>query len=187
MSESSLIRPPYYVITGASGAGKSTLIAALAAHGHQTVPEAALALLKEQQASNSDILPGKNRQAFMQALLARNLDEYRRQQGLSGPVFFDRGIPECIAWMRMMALKIPAELLGAAAACPYARRVFVAEPWPEIYVSDSERPFSFERAQRSFAATVAGYSEAGYELCVLPRASVQERAAFVLAHIAETD
>jgi predicted ATPase len=65
----------------------------------------------------------------------------------------------------------------------YASTVFVAEPWPQIYVQDAERHASFERAVRSYQPTVAAYEEAGYKICLLPKASVQERVAFILERV----
>jgi len=74
--------------------------------------------------------------------------------------------------------------LAAAAQFRYARTVFVAEPWPEVYVRNAERQASFERAARSYAPTVAAHVEAGYSTCVIPKVSVQARAAFVLEQVA---
>jgi predicted ATPase len=63
--------------------------------------------------------------------------------------------------------------------------VFVAEPWPEIYVRDQWRRASFARAARSFEATVAPYRQAGYTTSVLPKVSVEQRVAFVLDQVFE--
>ncbi|AWV07367.1 ATPase [Lysobacter maris] len=173
----------FHVITGASGAGKSSLLAALSALGHSTVPEVALAILREQRAGNGRLLPGVDRAGFMEALLLRSIEAHRAAAALPAPVFFDRGVPECVAWMRLMGLEAKSEHLEAAARCRYAGTVFVAEPWPEIYVRDGEREASFERAARSFAPTVAAYVEAGYRICILPKVPVRERVAFVLAQL----
>ncbi|MEP6722735.1 MAG: AAA family ATPase [Variovorax sp.] len=62
--------------------------------------------------------------------------------------------------------------------------IFVAEPWPEVYVRNAERQASFERATRSYAPTVAAYVEAGYSTCVIPKVSLQARVAFVLEQMA---
>ena len=98
-----MIVPPYYVITGASGAGKSTLVAALSDLGYSTVQEAALAVLREQIQSNGGILPSTDRLAFTEAVLARNIQAYLAAQRWEPPVFFDRGIPECLAWLQLAA------------------------------------------------------------------------------------
>jgi predicted ATPase len=175
-----------YVITGASGAGKSTLIAALSDLGYATVSEAALAIVREQQACNGSILPWLNRPAFMEEVLARNICNHQAALALRAPVFFDRGIPECLAWLQLSGLTLEPHHVAAPARYRYARTVFVAEPWPEVYVRNAERQASFERASRSYAPTVAAYVQAGYSPCVIPKVSVQARVAFVLDHVART-
>lgn len=174
----------YYVITGASGAGKSTLIAALSDLGYATVPEAALAIVREQQECDGNLLPWVNRPAFMEAVLERNIRNHQTAQSLRAPVFFDRGIPECLAWLQLSGLALEPHHLAAPAQYRYAPTVFVAEPWPEVYVRNAERQATFERAARSYAPTVAAHVEAGYSTCVIPKVSVQARVAFVLEHVA---
>lgn len=173
----------FHVITGASGAGKSTLLAALAYLGYSTVPEVALALLQEQQQCKGSMLPWSDRVAFTEEVLARNVRNHRAARSLKAPVFFDRGIPECLAWLQLSGVELEPRHLATAAENRYAPVVFVAEPWPEIYVQDAARQASFERAVRSFEPTVAAYVEAGYRTCVLPKVSVQERVAFVLEKV----
>ena len=166
----------FHVITGASGAGKSTLIAALEGLGYATIPEAALAIMREQLKCNGKALPSVDRTAFMEAVLARSIGDYETALSIKAPVFFDRGIPE---WLRF--LDSGGNHCQMAARCRYAATVFLAEPWPEIYVCDHERQASFDRAARSYEATVSAYVQTGYETCVIPKVSVQERAAFILA------
>lgn len=176
--------PDFHVITGASGAGKSTLVAALSELGYATVREAALDVLREQQDTGGGLLPWVDRAGFMEEVLARNIDNHRTAQSQAAPVFFDRGIPECLAWLRLSGLAVAPRHLAAVARHRYAPTVFVAEPWPEVYVQNAERQASFERAARSYEPTVAAYVEAGYGVCVLPKTSVAERVAFVLERVA---
>ena len=171
-----------YVITGASGAGKSTLIAALSELGYSTVPEAGLAVLREREDRGIEALLSTDRTAFMDAVLARSLKDYASASALDPPVFFDRGIPE---WLRFAGCdKTQCETV--AARHRYANTVFVAEPWPEIYVRDHERVHSFRKAAASYERTVSAYTQAGYEACILPKASVRERVAFVLSRVADS-
>ena len=172
--------PSFYVITGASGAGKSTLVAALRDLGYSTVPEAALAILREELECNGQMLPWVDRRAFTEEVLAR---KHQAAQLLKAPVFFDRGIPECLAWLQLAGSAIEPRHTEAVVLHRYANRVFVAEPWPEVYVCDGERRASFQRAARSYEPTVAAYLDAGYKTCVIPKVSVQERVAFVLSHV----
>lgn len=167
----------FHVITGASGAGKSTLIAALRELGHSTVPEAALAIMQAHSKYNGRIIPPIERAAFMQEVLDRSIRDHEAARSMKSPVFFDRGIPE---WLRFLDRGANPRHT-AASQYHYAGTVFLAEPWPEIYVNDHERRASFERAAGSYEATVSAYVEAGYKTCVIPKASVEERVAFILA------
>lgn len=170
----------FYVITGASGAGKSTLLTALGDLGYSIVEEAALKILREQQAQDCKIHPLADRSAFFEAVLTKNIQNHQAARALSTPVFFDRGIPECLAWLQLSGIGPEARHLAVANQYRYARTVFAAEPWPEVYVRNEERQASFERAARSYEPTVAAYAHFGYEVCTLPKVSVQERVAFVL-------
>lgn len=171
------------MITGASGAGKSTLLAALGDLGYCVVEEAALEILREQQAQGGRVLPWTDRPAFFEAVLARNIQNHQEAEALNAPVFFDRGIPECLAWLQLSGVALAPRHLAAANQHRYAQTVFVAEPWPEVYVRNEERQASFERAARSYEPTVAAYVQTGYATCVLPKVSVQERVAFVLERV----
>lgn len=168
----------FYVITGASGAGKSTLITALDDLGYSTIPEAALAIMREQLECGGEALPATDRTAFMEAVLSRSIQDYEAAQSFHAPVFFDRGIPE---WLRFLDPSEPN--CQVAARCRYAGTVFVAEPWPEIYVRNHERTASFDRAAKSYGQTVSAYVQENYEICILPKVSVQERVAFILARV----
>lgn len=173
----------FHVITGASGAGKSTLLKALGDRGYSVVPEVALSIVQEQEQCGGTLLPWTNPRAFMEEVLVRNVQAYDAAQALPPPVFFDRGIPECLAHMRLLGLEIKPDHAAAPMQRRYANTVFVAEPWPEVYVRDRWRRVQFERAARSFAPTVAAYTGDGYGTCVIPQVSVEERAGFVLAQL----
>jgi len=174
----------FHVITGASGAGKSTLLQALRERGFSVMPEAALAVVQEQVGLGGKRLIDTDLQAFMNQVVERNIRAYDAALSLPPPVFFDRGIPECLAHMRILGLDVDPACLAEAEARRYASTVFVAEPWPEIYVCDEWRRASFERAARSFEPTVAAYAQAGYATRVLPKVPVAERVAFILDQVA---
>jgi predicted ATPase len=178
-----MTRFPFYVITGSSGAGKSTLLQALGEKGYSVIREAALAILQEQEQCRAGLHPSTDLQAFMNEVVKRNIRAYDAAKSLPPPVFFDRGIPECLGHMRFLGLDVNHSYLAGSATRRYADTVFVAEPWPDIYVCDQWRRAPFERAARSFDATVASYVEAGYTTCALPKASVEERVAFILDQV----
>ena len=169
----------FHLITGASGSGKSTLIAELNDRGFSTFPEAGTAILREQLESIDAIFASVDRKGFMEAVLTRSIRDYQEAQALARPVFFDRGIPE---WSKYLDHG-PERFNSITKQYPYGNKVFVVEPWPEIYVCNHERIHSFEQAAKSYVTTIAAYTEAGYEICIIPKSSVQERAAFILAQV----
>ena len=58
--------------------------------------------------------------------------------------------------------------------------VVLAPPWPEIYENDEDRRHSFEKALRDYERVRSAYVSAGYAPIVLPRATVADRADFLL-------
>lgn len=59
----------------------------------------------------------------------------------------------------------------------------MAPPWPEIYLSDAERPHGFEAAVAEYERLLAAYAALEHELVILPKVSVAERADFVLERV----
>jgi hypothetical protein len=56
---------------------------------------------------------------------------------------------------------------------------------PEIYVSDSERRHGLDAAVAEYQRLLDLYPSLGYEVTILPKVSVPERADFVLHSLAE--
>jgi len=108
---------------------------------------------------------------------------YRIAEQSAGPVFFDRGVVDVAAYLRLIGLSPPMHVEGAVEAFRYNPRVLIAPPWREIYAQDRERKQDFEEAVRTYEALVTTYTERGYELIQIPRASVETRMQFVLDSI----
>jgi predicted ATPase len=172
-----------FVITGGAGAGKTTLIEALAGRGICTMPEAGRAIIQDQVAIGGDALPWSDRRAFAELMLCWEMRSHRAALTLSGPVIFDRGVPDVLGYFRLCDLPIPAHLETAAQVFRYHQRVFIAPPWREIFAPDVERKQSFEEAQATYEVMRETYSALRYTLVQLPPGSVEERVRFMLAEI----
>lgn len=170
----------FVVITGGPGSGKTTLIELLAGRGICTMPEAGRSIIQDQVAIGGNALPWADRSAFAELMLGWELRSYREALRQSGPVAFDRGVPDVLAYLRVSGLRVPSHVEKAAEIFRYHRRVFIAPPWEEIFAGDAERKQSFEEAQATYQALVETYSQLNYELVPLPLTSIEDRARFVI-------
>jgi predicted ATPase len=173
----------FHVITGGPGSGKSTLIEALGRRGFAHSVEAGRAIIQDQRTIDGPALPGRDPLAFAELMLSWELRSYRVAQARSGDVFFDRGVPDMVGYFELLGRPVPSHVTRAAERFRYNRLVFLAPPWRAIFTQDAERKQTFEVAERTCEAMVAAYSSCGYELVVLPLASVDERVRFALANI----
>jgi predicted ATPase len=177
------LRDNFYIVTGCSGGGKSSIIDALRARGFLCVDEAGREIVKEQLRIGGDALPWQDDVKFTELLLERYVQLFERVAERTRPVFFDRGIPEALAWARVRGQPLPAHHRAAMERHRYARAVFVAPPWPEIFRTDAERRHSYDDALREYPETLAAYREAGYDLIEIPKAPISERADFIVARV----
>ncbi|WP_420346791.1 AAA family ATPase [Pelagibius sp.] len=171
----------FVVLTGGPGAGKTSVIEVLRAAGHRCSAEAGRAIIRQQMEIDGAALPWRDRALYAELMLSWELRALDAQAEGSGSVFFDRGLPDIVGYLRLEGLPVPAHILKAAQGQRYAQRVFLFPPWPEIFTGDSERKQTAEVAAATCRAMAATYSELGYDLIEVPRAGVAERARFIMA------
>lgn len=172
----------FYIFTGGPGVGKTSLINALSWQGFQTVSEDARQIIREQMASNGNALPWANKQCYAQLMLDAALENYAIQKSQTNgkPVFFDRGIPDSICYMKMENISIDEKILNAVKNHPYNKNVFIFPPWKEIYTTDSERKQNWDEVLFTHQQMMATYQELGYTVFEMPETSVAERLDFIL-------
>jgi predicted ATPase len=95
-----------FVITGGPGSGKSTLIDALARRGVCSMLEAGRAIIQDQVAIGGEALPWADRRAFAELMLSWEMRSYRAALKRSGPVIFDRGVPDVLGYLRLSNLPV---------------------------------------------------------------------------------
>lgn len=172
-----------FVITGGPGAGKTALIEALAAAGYACSAEAGRAIIRDQMAIDGAALPWADRAAFAELMLSWEIRSHRMAGEQPGPVFFDRGVPDVMGYLRLCDLPVPPHVEKAASIFRYHRLVFLAPYWKEIFVKDEERRQDPAEAERTCAQMIATYTACGYEIVPLPLVPVAERVRFVLERI----
>ncbi len=173
----------FFVITGGPGSGKSTLMDALEEAGYSRSAEAGRGVIQDQVAVTGRALPWDDRMLFAELMLSWEMRSYHMAENVPGPVFFDRGVPDVVGYLRLLGLPVPKHIETAALAFRYNRSIFIAPPWREIFKPDQERKQDFDEAVRTYEAMVATYSAYNYELIELPRVSTQQRLRFVLDHV----
>ena len=168
-----------FVITGAPGTGKTPIVRELTALGFKGVDEPAREVLAQQRAIGGRGVYDRDRRLFCDLMLSRAIADFERMDGAQTPVFFDRGIPDLIGYAELFG-RDTSIVESAAAVYRYNDVVFALPSWPEIYVTDSERPMTFEAA-RAFGERVRNaYEDLGYTVVVVPRDTIGARARFIV-------
>jgi predicted ATPase len=177
-------RDRFFLISGCSGSGKSSLLAELARRGVQTFAEPGRQIVKEQLHIGGDALPWSNPAKFVDLVIARAMHQMIFAAQSDRIAVFDRGIVDAVTGLQRANLQVPPHYLTALEKYRHNRKVLLSPPWPEIYRTDSERRHSFEDAAREYETLEAAYARLGYEVVLLPKCAVRERADFVMTIIA---
>jgi len=174
----------FFVITGGPSSGKTTLVETLKKKGYRGIDEAARIILQEEESRGGDVKAYRNTVEFTELEFQRSLAYYiqAHQENPHGLTFFDRGIPDIIAYARFRKIPISTALDDAARTYRYNKKVFIAPPWHEIYHADEERTESYTEATRLFHAIEKTYQEYGYSLVELPKRGVEIRVNFVMEY-----
>ena len=172
----------FVMISGCSGGGKSTLLAELARRGHATVGEPGRRIVQQELLGDGSALPWVNPVAFARRAVALALADRAAHACTSGWVFFDRGLIDAAAALARQTREPTVDAL--AQAHRYHGRIFLAPPWPEIYVTDTQRRHDLAEAIVEYKHLLRVYPSLGYEVIVLPKVGVPERADFVLHTLA---
>ena len=165
-------------ISGCSGGGKSTLLAELRARGHAVVGEWGRRLLADPSAAG---LLRTDPTAFMRRAVGLAIADHSDAMSRAGRTFFDRGVVDAAYGLERRTGEPAVATIGAAHR--YHHLVFFAPSWPDIYAQDAERRHDVETARADGERLRSAYLRLGYELLDLPRASVRERADFVVAQL----
>lgn len=172
-----------YIITGGPGAGKTTLLQALHNQGFNTAAEASRQIIREEAVKESNCLPWVNLSCFAPKVLARMVQLYQSAGPATQTTFFDRGIPDIMAYLQAANEPVAEIYYHTLEKHPYHPTVFIAPPWPEIYVNDSERWQTFAEAETLYQAIKQTYQSLQYTTVELPKAPVAERVKFILSYI----
>ena len=173
----------HVVLSGCSGGGKSTLLAELAQRGFTTIPEPGRRIVEEELRGDGAALPWVNLAAFARRAISLSAKDRRGAIQSTGWVFFDRGLIDAAAALEHATGEPVADTLKQHDR--YHSRVFLTPPWTEIYINDGERRHDFQSAVAEYHRLLSTYENLGYEISILPKVPVRERADFILDVLAQ--
>lgn len=181
-----IYKPNFFIVSGGPGVGKTTLLETISRLEYAHVPEVAREIIREQSARDGDALPWANITTYTRLMLTRSIDSYLQHQACDGILFFDRGIPDTLAYVHLTRQPVFSELQRAVLDFRYNSLVFILPPWPEIYQTDTERKQTYQEAVETHDIMLATYRQLDYSPIIVPQGTPEERAAFVIRHLSKT-
>ena len=174
------------VITGGPGTGKTSLVKSLEGNGYLCYHEIIRDLTTQELNGNDPSQFNTNPLAFVddpysfnQRILQGRLQHYRQAAKSQSPVvFFDRGIPDVLAYMDYFQQSYERYFTEACEKNRYDE-VIILPPWKEIYISDNERFESFEEATAIHNELLNTYHKYDYSPIIMPLGSVEQRTLFI--------
>lgn len=171
--------PNHYVLTGGPCAGKTTLVFELEKRGYQVLPEAARLIIDEQLANGRSIQEIVTDPEWLISVVRRKFS-MEKEVPADQLCFFDRGVPDSIAYYGVNGKPIDDEFRDALVGSRY-KKVFLLDLID--FVNDEARSETPEQARALHEAIKNAYESLGYDLVKVPVLPVGERADFVLANV----
>ena len=171
-------------ISGCSGGGKSTLLEELERRGYPVVEEPGRRIVLEEQKNGGTALPWVNPEAFAKRAIEMSIADMKLWQKPKSWVFFDRGLIDACSALAATTGRSTNEYLENQTR--YHDVVFLTPPWPEIYVTDEQRKHPLAEARKEYDRLLLAFPKAGYELFILDKTSVSQRADLVVKQLGVT-
>jgi predicted ATPase len=171
----------HVILSGCSGGGKSTLLEELAQREFQTVPEPGRRIVAEEQRGEGKALPWVSLEAFARRAIEMSSRDREQFSSADSWVFFDRGLIDAAVALEHATGIAASDTVSKTAR--YHHQVFLTPPWLEIYETDSERQHSFDEALAEYQRLLATFEQLGYDVIILPKIDVKNRADFVLRRL----
>ncbi|PWT94791.1 MAG: hypothetical protein C5B53_12395 [Candidatus Melainabacteria bacterium] len=174
------------VLSGATYAGKTTLLRLFQAQGYTVVPEAGGLVIAELNSKLSvegqKKWRAENPLAFYELLIAKQQElEAAVKPSAPGLTFYDRAVPDYLAFLRLAKVEIPDRLRQIACMHQYDL-VFVCEILSGFDDrSSTGRSLGRGDSEKLQELTMKTYEEFCCPAKLLKAAPIEERIAFILA------
>ena len=168
-------------ITGAPATGKTALSAALESLDYPVFHEQAREIIQKSLDDGSDILPWKDLNAFTEVVW--NLRNQQYSDAVLRKInFYDRTNLDAYAYLLKGEAQLTEEWSKELEQMSFDA-VFFLPVWPEIHSLDKQRMETLEDCIEVDGYLKLAYREKGYDLIEVPMVSIEERVAFIEAHL----
>ncbi len=178
------------VITGGPGTGKTSVINGLEKAGytcfHEVIRDITLEAKNSGDIQSFDTNPialVSDSESFNKKLLNGRIDHYKASLYIDKEVvFFDRGIPDVLAYMDYFNQEYGNDYVNATKENIYDT-IFLLPMWEQIYTTDNERFESYEEGVAIEKHLIANYTQCGYKINTIPKDTIENRIAFILEEL----
>lgn len=174
-----VIKSNWYVITGGPSSGKTTVLNELAKLEYVIYPEAARVFIDQEMAKGKSLKEIRGNEAEFQRKVLKLKIEVEKAAPKDKTVFFDRAIPDSIAYYQICGLD-PKEVLKFCKRRVY-KKIFLFEQLP--FENDYARIEDGKTIKKLNKLLKESYKNLGYEVIVMSPVSVKERVKMILAEI----
>ncbi|MCG2459977.1 ATP-binding protein [Flavobacteriaceae bacterium F89] len=177
------MEPKKIVITGGPGSGKTSVVQKLQEEGFTCIHEISRSITLEARSQGIPQLFLSDPLLFSKRILEGRIAQFKSVSKTDGPyVFFDRGIPDVIAYMDCAGQPYDNSFTDACKNYTYDQ-VFLLPPWEEIYTADNERYEDFREALLLYGFLKRTYEKYGYKILEVPIGTITERVTFIVNHL----
>ncbi len=170
----------WYIITGPPCSGKTTLLNLLRKKGYQVVEEAARILIDREIAEGNTIERiRKNELSFQKKVLQQKIN-MEKQLSRGELIFFERGIPDSIAYFKLCGITSDFSLKKALNKCFY-KKIFFLELLD--YKKDYARVENEKDAVILERLLEESYIKLKMEVVKVPKMSIKKRLDFIIDRI----
>lgn len=170
----------WYVVTGSPSSGKTTVLIELEKRGYTWIPEAARVFIDQEIARGKTITQIRKDELLFQKKI---FDMKINTEQLLSPtkvIFFDRAIPDTMAYMLFNNCEIAPEIVGGTIKSKY-KRVFLFEQLP--FEQDYARTEDSSKLYRLELLLETVYKKLNIPIVRVPVLPVKSRVEFILDNI----
>ncbi len=172
--------PNWYVITGAPSSGKTTLLTRLEKLGYRVMYEVARTYIDEEMKKGRTLSDIRRDELTFQKEVLRRKIRLEKELDPKTLCFFERGIPDSIAYYEIAGGK-PDALLKKSLGDSKYKRVFLLELIS--FRRDYARTEDAKIAQKIAILLEKSYKDAGHPVTKVPKLNTEDRVKIILKYI----